>query len=344
MAQKLTGKVAEEYAAKYPNTKTHTLARMLYDENRALYNSVEHARSTIRRIRGALGKQNRSRVKAVPELRRPHGSGHDTFPPIPKPRTHFDTHDAAELSGSKFLILSDIHSPYHDAKALEAALQYGRENKANHIVLNGDTFDCYSQSFWQTDPRKRDLAGEIHEGRELLAAIRARFPRAKITFKMGNHEERWDRYLQVKAPELLGVEEFAYENIMQLDAHRMDFVTNKRVCKVGDLAVIHGHEYRFNISNPVNPARGFFLRAKASILAGHLHQQSHHTERTINEEFIGAWSTGCLCQLEVEYDPLGAKTKWSHGFAFVTVQKSGRFNVRNLGISDRGVEDGGITG
>lgn len=340
MAQRLTGEVCEQYAKKYKNTTTHSLSRIIFAENRELFRNAEHVRSILRRVRGNSGSKSRKESKAVPELRRKNGSANDTFPPIPKPRKHFETHDAAELSGSKFLILSDIHAPYHDAKALEAALDYGRQNKANHVVLNGDTFDCYAQSFWQTDPRKRDLAGEIHEGRELLAAIRARFPRAKITFKMGNHEERWHRYLAIKAPEMLGVEEFEYEKIMQLENHRMDFVTNKRVCKVGDLAVIHGHEYRFNISNPVNPARGFFLRAKASILAGHLHQQSHHTERTINEEFIGAWSTGCLCQLEVEYDPLGAKTKWSHGFAFVTVQKSGRFSVRNLGISETGVEDG----
>jgi predicted phosphodiesterase len=224
------------------------------------------------------------------------------------------------------LVLADIHLPYHDRDALLLALKYGLDRKADTILLNGDTADFFAVSHWERDPRKRDLPGEIAAVRTFLEALREGFPKARIIFKLGNHEERWERYLFAKAPEVVGLDIFELGKILEFDDLGIEEVRDMRPIRLGKLNVIHGHEYRFALSNPVNPARGFYLRAKTHVLGAHLHQSSQHTEKSLEGLVIGTWSTGCLCGLHPDYRPLN---NWSHGFAFVEVVKDGGFHVAN---------------
>jgi hypothetical protein len=199
------------------------------------------------------------------------------------------------------------------------------------ILLNGDIADHYSISRWQTDPRLRDFPGEINAVKFFLKGLREQFPKARIIYKHGNHEERYDKFLQLKAPELLEVEQFSWKSIFGLDDYGIELVTNKRPIKLGELNVIHGHEYVFQISNPVNPARGLYLRSKVHCLGGHFHQTSQHSEKNLEQSVVSTWSTGALCDLHPEYRPLNP---WNHGFAFVETDHAGAFRVDNLRIVD----------
>jgi hypothetical protein len=105
-----------------------------------------------------------------------------------------------------------------------------------------------------------------------------------------------------------------------------DYVTDKRPIRLGELNIIHGHEYKFAISNPVNPARGLFLRCKAYAMCGHFHQSSYHSEKNVEQNKIATWSTGCLCDMHPDYAPYN---NWSHGFAFVETFADGKFEVQN---------------
>lgn len=246
---------------------------------------------------------------------------------LPKANKHFENWGHVELTGPlRVLVLSDLHVPYHDAGAVKVALDYGRTQKANVVLINGDLADFFTMSAWEKDPRKRDLAGEIKAVRQTLSVIRESFPRARIIFKEGNHEERWERFLQRKAPELLGLDEFTWPAIANLAALKIEHVGECRPIKLGKLVVIHGHEYRFNISNPVNPARGLFLRGKTHALCGHFHQSSQHSEKRLDGKVISTWSTGCLCDLNPDYAPIN---NWSHGFAVAEITASGTFQVTN---------------
>jgi len=50
--------------------------------------------------------------------------------------------------------------------------------------------------------------------------------------------------------------------------------------------VAHGHHIFKGIFSPVSPARGAFMKAKQSIIVGHLHRASHHPEITADGEVI----------------------------------------------------------
>jgi hypothetical protein len=305
---------------------------MAYNQNKSVFSSLDSARTCVRNLRGQAGEKSRGRLEhAAPELKSPR-THNDSFGKIPEPRNRFKARwGAVQIAGpERCLVLSDIHIPFHDRDALITALDYGKGKEPTVILLNGDTCDFHAISKWETDPRERRFAEELKSIREFLSVLRESFPRARIIFKLGNHEERFESYMFTKAPELLDVADFEFNSLLKFKDLGIEEVRDKNQIRLGELSVIHGHEYRFMISNPVNPARGLFLRARAHAMCGHFHQTSHHQAKDINGHGIAVWSTGCLCQLNTPYLPYN---EWRHGFAYVEVDNQGKFEVRNHFIS-----------
>lgn len=238
---------------------------------------------------------------------------------------------AAAKLGEHFdgvLILSDIHIPYHDEAALEAALAAGDELNPDVVLLNGDVVDFHGISRYQTDPRRRSLKVEIASVREFLDHLRHRYPKARILFKLGNHEERWWPYLWSKAPELLGCDFMDLGVVFETTKYQVELITDQRIIMLGKLPILHGHELPKGMTNPVNPARGAFLRAIDIALIGHHHRSSEHTETSMLGSTITCWSTGCLCELNPEYARIN---RWNHGFAMVEMSGDD-FTVSNKRI------------
>lgn len=98
-------------------------------------------------------------------------------------------HDTFNVeSQTKELVLSDIHIPYEDKVALEAALSFGDAIQPDIITLLGDTIDFYQASTFVKSPVKKPISAELKLTRLFLSDLRARFPKAKILFLQGNHE------------------------------------------------------------------------------------------------------------------------------------------------------------
>jgi predicted phosphodiesterase len=253
---------------KFPNSSMNGIARMAYKESPQAWSSLQSASQFVRRLCGRHGKADRTFTADKSNFREP--TERRGFPSLPKPLKHFNDWAAVPVNGPCLAaILSDIHIPYHD-DCLEVALIHAKNAGANVIILNGDVGDFFSVSRYEKDPTKRKLSEELLNLRQFLKAIRDGFPKAKIIFKLGNHEERWESYLAVKAPELIGVEDFEFHKILRTDELDIQVVGEKRPILLGKLFVIHGHEFmRSSIAAPVNPARGFFLRAQTHVLGGH---------------------------------------------------------------------------
>lgn len=316
--------LAADFCRRFPSHGNHTISRMLFEEHKAIFPSLDAARSAVRYARGAMGNRP-SRFKRAPKATIPGKT--DGFGSLPEGIRHFEEREPLTIAGpARIGVLSDTHIPFHDKTPLVAALELCRRMKPTHLVLNGDIADFFSVSFWEKDPRQRDLKKEIDTVREFLAVLRQQFRQARIIYKLGNHEERWERYLRVKAPELLGVEDFEIQRVLRFDDHGVEIVRDCRPIRVGHLNIIHGHEFRWGIQSPVNPARGFYMRGKECALGGHLHQTSSHNEKSMNDTVISCWSTGCLCDLKPDYSPIN---KWNHGFATVELDRGGMFEVHN---------------
>lgn len=141
--------------------------------------------------------------------------------------------------------------------------------------------------------------------------------------------ERWEKYLYAKAPEIFDMEEFELENIMRLNELKIEVVKDKRPIKIGKLFVFHGHEFTGGAGG-VNPARSTFLKANSSVIVGHYHRTSQHTDITLSQDVISVNSTGCLCELHPHYMPIN---KHNHGFAYVDHSiKTGEYIIYNMKI------------
>lgn len=314
----------KEYLRRFPNTSKRSLAAKMFKENPLVYKDVDAARQSIRYYTGSQGDKKRKELGDKSFLNNPHNpfnlpeSDEQEWLPYVLPK-----------SANNILLISDLHIPYHNMKALTLALEYGKENKVNTIFINGDLIDCYQASTFEKDPSKRKLSGELEMTREFLRVLKKHFPKCKIYIKYGNHSERWERLLRIKAPEILDMEEFRLDVILRLGEMGIECIKDKRIVKAGKLNILHGHEFQKGMIAPVNVARGIFLKAKVSTIVGHSHQTSEHTEPNLNGEIITTWSTGCLCELAPEYARIN---KFNHGFAHVMVNNDGSFNVKNIRI------------
>ena len=174
------------------------------------------------------------------------------------------------------------------------------------------------------DPAMPRMREEILKGRQFLEYLRSRFPKARIVYKEGNHDERLERYLASLAPELLGLEDLELESLLRAKDFGVEWVKDKRVVMCGKLPVVHGHEYRGG--GGVMPARWLYLRTGESTLCGHFHQPSFYSFRTITGKEVGTWSVGCACHLTPKYARLN---QWARGWAVIEIAKDGGYHVHN---------------
>lgn len=307
-----------------PDAPNRTLARRLAKEFGV---TIEQARDAIRRSKGVAGERDRS-MADVPSEKGKAGWKPSMPPSQAEPWLPFD------MQAKRIAIFSDEHVPYHSTIALHAAVNYAKKMKPDAILLNGDSADFYTISRWETNPKKRDLKGELEAQIAYTEWIASQFPKARKVRKKGNHCERWDHWLWNKAPEICDMERMRLENWLEYEKHGFKMVGEKRPVMCGKLPVFHGHELgRSGISNPVNPARGAFLRTHHSVLVGHSHQTSGHADTNLWHEETFVWSTGCLCDLTPEYARIN---RWNFGFAIVDVSEDGGFDVLNLRINSDG--------
>jgi predicted phosphodiesterase len=313
MQQSFRINTAKEYRLKYGmDMPTLTLAKLIYKENKDLFTSVDDARTTLRYNEGKLGDYSRKHAKDKSLFM----GGERSKNPWKLPESEETKYEPFIIKAKKLAVLSDIHIPYHSVTALSAALDLIQTEKPDAILLNGDTIDFYGLSRFMKDPRKRSVAHELQATRDFLDVL-SQFG-AKIYFKIGNHEERYEHYLMRVAPELLGVREFELKHLLGLDARCIDLIGDKRIMKANDLNIVHGHEFGQSIFSPVNIARGLFLRGKVSAMQGHNHQTSSHTESDMNGNIVTTWSLGCLCELNPAYLPIN---KWNHGFCIINLHE-----------------------
>ena len=297
------GDIVKEYITKFPSVASNRLAETIIKDIPTIGNK-ESIRGKIRYYRGASGEYNRKYILKE-----------NYMPRFELPEPELEYYEPYIFAGQyPIIIFADVHLPYHDLDALDICLERAYSIKAKAIIINGDFFDCYMMSKFCKDPRKRSMKEELDIGKIIFETIRKSFPDITIIFKFGNHEERFDDYIKVNAPNIFGLESTHLINQIDKEKYKIDVVDNKRIIKISHLHIIHGHEYGNSMTNPVNPARGLYLRAKKTAFCNHYHQTSEHTETAINGDVVTDWSGGCLCGLHPYYLP---NNKWNHGFAEV---------------------------
>lgn len=244
-------------------------------------------------------------------------------PDLPAP--HAESYSPFEAGSGRWLILSDVHLPWHDRKTVELAVGRARRDGVEGVLLNGDLLDCHDLSTHDKDPGAPRYVEEVRVAKEFLGWLRNRLPDARIVLKEGNHEERLGKYLLRNAPALFGLDGVDTPGLVGLADVGGEWVGDRRVVWLGKLPVLHGHEFGPG-GGGVNPAQWLNRKAKYVAACGHFHRSNEFGDRDIRGKEQRAWSVGCACYLTPRYCRLNA---WNHGFAVAHVDPDGSFEFTN---------------
>jgi predicted phosphodiesterase len=322
--------IAREYRDKYgPEMPTHQLARIMYQQYPLIWKDTESARHCLRYIEGKNGSKNKKHVSDTSYFM----EKSRTLNPYKLPSSYASVRKPFPLPKSitSILLLSDIHIPYHDIKAVTAAIDYGKESEVNCVFINGDLIDFHRISKHESDLRKRSTKEEFEAADEFLATLRKEFPEIPIYWLRGNHDNRWDKYLQQKATEIWDDHYFRLEERLGLNQKQITMISDKQLVMAGKLMITHGH--LLVNSGVAKPAKKAYEKAGQSVIMGHLHTRDYYRKNNAIRTGMGeAWITGCLCEQSPDYNPIN---DGQHGFAHIKiVNKDGDFSVLNYEIAN----------
>ena len=328
-AKKSNTNIILDYLEKFPNAPSRTIAKKIYNENSAFFTDAENVYFRVRYYRGQSGSTNRDKLKNTKfqkELK-----VKVMIQKLQLPESHTKTRNSFTFpTGCKKLgVFGDVHIPYHDNTALEVMFKKFEEEKVDSIFINGDLLDFYQLSFHEKDPREVHFKGEIEAGKEFLAYIRSRFPDIPIYYITGNHENRFERYLRIKASELLDIDECRLDVILHVAEYKIEYLPFRSKVVFGDYTIEHGD--KIPGAGGVVPARTLLMRLKSNSIVNHFHKSSESSQRIygVGEPTnIRAYSLGCMCDLAPEYMEIN---EWNHGFCIMSKIKD-KVSVSNYKI------------
>jgi len=310
---------------KYYYMPNRTLARLIFDKNPDLA-SVENIRRAILDMKGLNGKA--ALKKNI--------CGGKYYLSAKDKEVKFVSPVSLAIERKPFYLplnkrvgcLFDAHVPYHDNRAVDAAVNSLLKNNVK-IVLMQEMFDFYWQSKFNKNPIKPPFKEEKEVYIDFMYELVSWFPEGTLFYyQEGNHDERWQHYLIRSCPEISLIDDFAIENVFKYTEMGINYIKDKTLIKIGKLNCIHGHEKRG--TSVVNPARGLWLKFSESTICGHSHFTSQHTvHNKLSNELKACWSVGCLSELQPDYD---VYSTYNHGFAIIDTDNTGYFEVQNKSI------------
>ena len=303
-----------EYLEKFPESPSKGLARKIISEH-PTFTSYESVYGRVRYYRGQMGPEARKYLKdkSFQKELKIEITMKEKF----LPESYANKRETFVFpTGCKTLgIIGDVHIPYQDNDAIEVALTKMEEEGIDSLYINGDLLDFYQLSFHEKDPRMVHFKQELEAGRQFLDYCRSRFPNIPIYFIPGNHENRFERYLRVKASELLDMDEFRLDVLLRVAEYGVQYIPFRSKVVFGDFLIEHGD--KIPGAGGVVPARTALMRLKTNCLINHFHKTSSSIQRVYGpgeSTTIRGYSLGCLCELTPEYLEIN---EWNHGFAIL---------------------------
>jgi metallophosphoesterase superfamily enzyme len=249
----------------------------------------------------------------------------------------------------KNLVISDLHIPFEDSKAISCMLDYAKQYKPNRVIINGDLVDFYSISDFDRCPeRKETVKDEIYKAREFLHLLRKTVgDNAEINYLHGNHENRLQKFMW-RNSELYGLDCLELKNLLDLKKYNVNEVKVDRdywskeegELRVGDTTILHGDARLNRAKYSSNPGYAAFntLRSRIgeNVIIGHTHRMAQIFNMIGNKNNVGMES-GCLCQM--------TRNNWQQGFlTFENINRKS-FNYKTHPINNgKLMEDGKVYG
>jgi predicted phosphodiesterase len=221
---------------------------------------------------------------------------------------------------TEILICPDVHIPYHDELAWNTFLAAATALRPDILVILGDAADCYEISDFVKNPaRKHDFESEMAAVNVELDRVDAlRIPR--VVFLEGNHEDRLNRLIAKRAPELHGFVNM--QEILKIEKRGWEWVKYGNSIAIGKLNFAHD----YGPSGKYAAIQTLAATGQNSIF-GHTHRAQCEYGGLVSGERHVAWSMGWLG----DYEALAfsysrrwkARKEWTHGFGKATLDSTG---------------------
>ena len=209
----------------------------------------------------------------------------------------------------KIVFVTDAHVPYQDTVALNLVHKTIRTIRPDILCILGDFADFYSVSAHDKSPdRKIGLGEEVRAVRKELSRFEKLNIKRKI-FISGNHENRLERYLASKAPELF--EFVSIPDLFKLRQNGWEYVPYKRHIMIGNLAVSHDYGSAGQTAH-----RTATQKIGAPVVIGHTHRAGTVSRRDIKGRLMMSAMFGWLGDVsQIDYaHSAQVGTDWVSGF------------------------------
>jgi len=103
------------------------------------------------------------------------------------------------------IVGADNHYEFQDVRATARFLELVEDRQPDTVVLAGDLVDEYTMSKFLRVPSEKTLNNEIQAAKKFLYQLRDIVPEADIVFTYGNHDQRLEKRIIEKLPEIHGL-------------------------------------------------------------------------------------------------------------------------------------------
>ena len=166
----------------------------------------------------------------------------------------------------RYLVVPDIHIPYHDVSFLALIPKIVKLAKITGIIQLGDALDFWQISSYDKNPlRKQTIADDMKIYNGILDQWGSLV--SEVRLLEGNHEDRLRRYVWAHARELTEVVKSVPE-MLRLRERKIKWhpIADWKSCQIGDCVLHHGHYFNAHV------AVGNLTRYPKKFITGHTHR------------------------------------------------------------------------
>jgi len=219
--------------------------------------------------------------------------------------------------------IPDCHIPHIDEASWSIMIAIGGDIESTYGVdevnIMGDFIDLYSLSLHSKMPScselKESIQDETNQAIRKLKELKKVFPNAKIRYLFGNHEQRYDRIVTLKLPELFGL--LTLDKLLELDKLNIEhfpYGKNQLVSCLGTGLMLRHAPW----NTGKHCAAGSCHAKMVSLAFGHTHRLQTYHARTARGETISCYSMGWLGNIKSPVFDYMDHTNWNQSFQVVT--------------------------
>lgn len=230
-----------------------------------------------------------------------------------------------------YLIVPDIHAPYHCRKFIKLTNKIIKELNVDGLVQLGDALDAFQISTYSKDPSRRNLLAEdIDDYKNILNEwARNLKSGANIHLLEGNHEHRLSRYIAGNCRDLHGLVP-DWPTLLNLDLrnktgrHKWHWHKYNKwdSCKIGDCVILHGFYYN------QHTAMTMLAKYKTNCIAGHTHRVQYVTDGHHYAATLGHGSD----EKDTAHNPV--PTGWQQCLGLLHVAQNGKTTLDLIPVND----------